>query len=170
MEPGQDCCIRIQFPDKKKYYCKWKVDNEEIDLEYIQGDGDVQCCWKAPVMRGPFTLGLTISHMANRQEVVDWEETFQTEITAIPLPEALYTSMDNVSRMVGEAKSMRSGLISDNGGEPTVRVRHEQSVGEETENQALWVAIRNRSKAIGFGHYSKFLANHFCGGDPTSTE
>jgi hypothetical protein len=49
-------------------------------------------------------------------------------------------------------------------------VRHEQSVGEETENQALWVAIRNRSKAIGFGHYSKFLANHFCGEGPTSTE
>ncbi len=50
-------------------------------------------------------------------------------------------------------------------------VRHEQNVGDTTANQALWVTIRNRSKAIGFTQYSNFLDLVLCQGEnPTKMD
>ncbi|MCI5222604.1 MAG: hypothetical protein D3924_08030, partial [Candidatus Electrothrix sp. AR4] len=37
-----------------------------------------------------------------------------------------------------------------------------------TDDQALWVAIRNRTKAIGFGRYAKFLDKVFCNGSDSN--
>lgn len=138
------------------------MDNEEIDLEYIQGDGFVECSWKAPVVRGPISLVVVIYHKAKGQEVVDWKETLHTEVIANPFPEAIFTSVDNLTGMIGETNSLRSESIPDRGDEKTIRVRHEQSVGEETENQALWQAIRNSSIRSGPGQYSKFIDLVLC--------
>jgi hypothetical protein len=48
----------------------------------------------------------------------------------------------------------------------TFNVRHEPTVGVETDNQALWVSIRNRTKAIGFSRYSDFIDLVLCQEEP----
>ncbi len=53
-------------------------------------------------------------------------------------------------------------------GPPVTRVTLTPSVGKETSDQALWVAIRNRSKSIGFKQYSNFIKAVLC--DETSPQ
>lgn len=45
---------------------------------------------------------------------------------------------------------------------PEVEVRLKRTVIEETPDQALWVATRNRMKAISFNHYKEFIDAVLC--------
>ncbi len=50
------------------------------------------------------------------------------------------------------------------GSEP-VKVVLQPAAGQRTDDQALWVTIRNRAKAIGFPEYETFVDDVLCNGD-----
>ena len=61
-----------------------------------------------------------------------------------------------------------AGLIRQAAGSPT-DVRLQRTRTEPTEDQPLWVAIRNRTQAIGFSRYSNFIQSVLCEGADAST-
>jgi hypothetical protein len=51
----------------------------------------------------------------------------------------------------------------------TVPVALKRAQGRPTEDQPLWSAIRNRTRAIGFGNYKDFIDRVLCWRDETPT-
>jgi len=145
--PGGQVVLKAIPPDDNiKYIYKWKVDSGSLDCE---DKNEVR--WSVPEVPSFYKAGLTITHQAGKQTITDVADMdFNIEVTPGAIPEIALRNMERGLNTLGN----------------TFNVRHEQSVGGETDNQALWVTIRNRTKAIGFARYSDFIDLVLCQGLP----
>lgn len=169
IKPGQDVILTIHLPDTgRKYHYRWKLDGREIDtLVPTQVDREVQFCWIGTSQYGTHTLAVQVYHIERkdkRGEIVDVEKECDFEVTDNPQPSFFLDSVGGIQselRRFNDTFTGQTGTIPERGDEQVVKVQHQKSVGVQTKNQALWVSIRNRSKAIGFGQYSLFLNRVF---------
>lgn len=146
--PGGQVILTAVPPDNKRYQYEWEVESGALDYP-----NQAEVRWTVPQVASIYKAKLKVSHKDGKLAVLDVENMeFEIEVTTSPIPEIAL-------------KSMESGVL--NLGK-TFNVRHEQTVGGETENQALWVTIRNRAKAIGFAQYSDFIDLVLCQGENPS--
>src|SRR3990170_4670334 len=71
-------------------------------------------------------------------------------------PDTLASPIRAVS---GEGNTVKEVKIA---GEVKTKTHLERSAAPQTADQALWVAIRNRTQAISFNRYSAFIDKVFC--------
>jgi hypothetical protein len=143
---GQVLLTAIPPDDDIKYIYKWKVDSGKLDYE---DKNEVR--WSVPEVPSFYKAALTITHQVGKQTITDVSKMeFDIEVTPGAIPEIALRNMESGLNTLGN----------------TFNVRHEKSMGGETANQALWVTIRNRTKAIGFPKYSDFIDAVLCQGLP----
>ena len=140
-------------PDNKKYLYEWTVDSGGLEPAPAAAKphmGKEEIRWTVPEVASFYKAILNISHIEGKQTIQDVSDMeFDIEVTPGAIPEIALRNMERGTQTLGS----------------TLNVRHEQSVGNETGNQAFWVSIRNRSKAIGFAQYSDFIDLVLCQGE-----
>lgn len=140
--PGGQVILQAIPPDDKiKYTYKWMVESGRLDY-----DDRNEARWSVSDVPSLYKAWLDVSHLEGKQVIHDLRKDFEIEVTPGAIPELAL-------------KNMEKGLLSLG---KTFHVRNEPSLGGETANQALWVTIRNRTRAIGFGRYSNFIKQVFC--------
>ncbi len=105
-------------------------------------------------------MGEALTNVGSLQDAADTVATSIDNASGIFDPDTIIDSAETVVNSLQTLADSVSGTLS---------VQHEQNVGPETHNQALWVTIRNRSKAIGFNNYTKFIDEVLCGENSYAT-
>ncbi len=141
--PGGQVILEATAPeDDKKYTYAWKVDSGQLDYT-----NRPQVRWTVPQVPSLYKARVTVSHREGRATVLDVENReLEVEVTPGAVPDALLRSFDQGVRALGQpsAVSLASSTV------------------ESTPDQPLWIAIRNRTRAISFEHYEKFIARVLC--------
>jgi hypothetical protein len=116
-------------------------------------DGAAEVVFEAPQTEGPIRVFADVFSAADQASHVARLE-FGIEVTRVPVSETLLTTLEQ-----------GLGALS---GPRTIKL--ERSEVEPTADQPLWVAIRNRTNAIGFANYHRFIDRVLCRGEDVETD
>ncbi len=141
--PGGQVILEASPPeDDKKYSYSWKVDSGKLD----HSDRPL-ARWTVPEVPSLYKARVTVTHREGKQTVTDIvDRELEVEVTPGAVPEALLRSVDEGIRALGQPAqvSLASATV------------------EPTADQPLWIAIRNRTRAISYDRYEKFIARVLC--------
>lgn len=156
--PGGAIDLAVSGPEGAEFDVSWSVKPDSGGFDPKKAVGK-SVAWTAPEQAATYILtarvapaggGSSAGSSGAETAPEPFDLSHRVEVTPMALPTEILEKFD------AGVDALRSGLPGD-----TIRLQRQYA--PLTEDKALWAIIRNRTNAIGFKNYKKFVDSIMCG-------